>query len=409
MSNNMEAKASGLRLLILVPPSGIFQGVEGSSPAEQIPDGDTKTLFSLFLTKLTGSAPSQDLSAFAGYTSHPPLRIQNKYYSARITLWCDELPASTASTQKQGTPDLAQWTQQMLSVEAKEAREVIGGIVVILPYVHAAETAQTLQKLKAETFIHYIKAVNKLRELIEDETGRDVATVVAVQDMTPKAAAMRRAEREGATGITAFTETLEETCVSDHGIFGWDVVAWQPEIELSPTCHAGAENIPGAPQHDLVERPRNEYGEQTGMARIIEILEQTNWSASLTDAEADEGYGLLSTDDILESDDEFGAPGLKPRFSLQSRGHKDIVGQQSDEFQREIMGLHFALEEQSQQHTDVPLDRGDDQQVEQLIGLMDRVVATREAAAELSKEDREKFARRQVGRIMREMDIGRPV
>ncbi|KAK5092856.1 hypothetical protein LTR70_006038 [Exophiala xenobiotica] len=409
MSNNREAKASGLRLLILAPPSGISQGAEGSSPAEQIPDIDTKTLFSLFLTGLTGSAPSQDLSAFAGYTSHPPLRIQNKYYSANITLWCDELPASATSTQKQGSADLSQWTQQMLSAEAKEAREVIGGIVVILPYVHAAETTHPMQKLEVETLIQYIRAVNELRDLIEDESGRDVATLVAVQDMTPRAAVMRRAEREGASGITAFTETFEETCVSDHGIFGWDIVAWQPETELSPKRHAEAEHTPGAPQHELVDRSRNEYGEQTGMARILEILEQTNWSAPPADAETDEGYGLLSTDDIFESDDEFSAPDLRPRFSLQSRGHRDVVGQQSDDFQREIMGLHFALEEQSQQHTDVPLDRGDSQQVEQLTGLMDRVMATREAAAELSKEDREKFARREVSRIMREMDMGRPV
>jgi len=406
MSNNMEAKASDLRLLILAPSIGITQSEDGPSRTQPLPDGDTRALFSLFLTKLTGSAPSQDLSTFAGYTSHSPLHIENKYYSAAVTLWCDELPASTASAQSNENSDLAQWTKQMLSSEAKEAREVIGGIVIILPYAHTADITQTMQKLKAGTFIQYIVAVNELRDLIEDESGRDVATVVAVQDMTSKAAAMRIAEREATTGMDTFTETLEEMCVSDHGIFGWDIVAWQPEVELSPAPQGGVENTLSTPQDDLAERPRNEYGEQTGMGRVLEVLEQTNWSAPLADAEADEGYGLLSTDDILGSDDEFDAPGLKPRFSLRPKGDRDIVGQQSDDFQREIMGLHLALEEQKQQHSDVPLDDGDGLQVDELTGLMDRVMATREAAAELSKEDREKFARREVSRIMREMDMG---
>lgn len=38
----------------------------------------------------------------------------------------------------------------MLSAEAKEAREVIGGIAVVFPHVHTAETTHGLQKLESE-------------------------------------------------------------------------------------------------------------------------------------------------------------------------------------------------------------------------------------------------------------------
>lgn len=251
----------------------------------------------------------------------------------------------------------------------------------------------------------YIKALNELRELIEDESGRDLAMAAVVQGMTPKAAAMRRAEREGDTGIVTFAETLEEACVSDHGIFGWDVVAWQPGSELSLESDIDAEKPTGGAQLDQPEQSRNQYGERVGMARILEVLEQTDWSAPIKDAEPDDGYGLLSTEDLLDSDDEFAAPSLKPRINQQNNGTKDVVAEQSDEFQREIMGLHFALEEQRQQQTADDQGSGDDLEVEQLAGLMERAIATREAAAEMSKEDREKFARREVSKMMRDMNV----
>jgi hypothetical protein len=42
-------------------------------------------------------------------------------------------------------------------------------------------------------------------------------------------------------------------------------------------------------------------------------------------------------------------------------------------------------------------------QVEQLQGLMERVVAIREAGSEMPRDERERFAKREIERIMREM------
>ncbi|KAK5952096.1 hypothetical protein OHC33_006983 [Knufia fluminis] len=396
MPPSKEPTHSGLRLLVLAPSTGQYQPETNPAETRESLGRDGNELLSTFLTGLTGSAPSKDLTTFAGYTSHPPLQLRNKYYAADVTLWCDELPAN---------PDLEQWTKQMLSAEAKEAREVIGGIVVVFSHVQTAETTHDAQKDDVEELIGYIKALNELRELIEDESGRDLATAAVVQDMTPKAAAMRRAEREGGSGITSFAETLEEVCVSDYGIFGWDIVAWQPESALSSEDDIDADKPTGGAAVDQPEQSKNEYGERIGMGRILEVLEQTDWSAPIRDAGADDGYGLLSTEDLLDSDDEFTVPSLKPKINIQNNGTKDVVSEQSDEFQREIMGLHFALEEQRQQQTADDQGSGDDLEVEQLAGLMERAIATREAAAEMSKEDREKFARREVSRMMRDMNV----
>jgi len=403
-------KASGFRLLVLTPTGEVLQGAEDSLETQSAPaaHSDVRTLFSYFLNGLTGSAPSQDLTTFAGYTSHPPLQLRNKYYSADVNLWCDELPPPTVSTRRSENPGLAEWTEQMLSDEAKEAREVIGGIVLVVSHVQTTDAASTTQQLEAQAYIKYIEAVNELRDMVEDESGRDIATVVVVQDMTPRATSRRRAQARDATDIASFAETLDDMCVSDLGIFGWDVVAWQPEIDPSSTNPIEAEISRNERQDIQAQKLRNEYGEKTGMARVTEILEQTNWSASPDNISADEGYGLLSTEDFMDSDDGFTAPGFKPKFNPHSHSHKDVVGQQSDEFQREILGLHFALEEQSQQQTDEYHESGNDLSVEQLTGLMSRVVATREAAAEMSRDEREKFARREVSKIMREMNMDGP-
>jgi len=402
MADVKESKPSSFRLLVLAPSTKIISPTEELSKSDQAPQSSIRSVFSPFLTGLTGSAPSEDLTTFAGYTSHSPLCIRNKYYSADVTLWCDELPHPSMFSHEQGESDLEQWTQQMLSAEAKEAREVIGGIILVLSYADIPEITAVTQRAQVEEYMKYIKAANELRDLIEDECGRDLTTVVVVQDMTPKAAAVRKADREEVASTTSFAETLEETCVSEYGIFGWDVVAWRPETESSKVNTEVVETSAGLP-YDRTDQRRNEYGEQVGMARIVEVLEQTNWSASIVEAENEEGYGLLSTDDIVDSDDDSSVPGYKPKFTPPSNGDKDIVAQQSDEFQREIMGLHFALEEQIQQQTGDEPDKGDDLQVEQLAGLMDRIIATKEAAVDMSKEDREKFARREVSKIMHEM------
>lgn len=335
-------KASDLRLLVLAP----------SEASKDDTNRSTAHLFLPFLTALTDVEPSADITTFAGYTTHPPLTIKNKYYASFITIWCDELINGSS-----------EWSENMRSDEAKEVREVIGGIVLLLPYGTRSDVLDSYCGLLAD--------VNTVRELIEDDTGRDIATVAVVQDTTLKATA-----QSNSTDLLSFTQKLEDTCLSDHGIFGWDIIHWQPNTEQSPST--------------------NEFGEKTGMPRVVEVLEQTDWSTSVTAGQND--YELASVDDFLDDLDQ---PDVKPRV----RPFKDPIASQSDEFQREIAGLHFALEDQSCKESGEP-ENGDELEVDQMMSLMSRAAEIREEGATMSKEERERFARKEVAKLMREMKLG---
>lgn len=81
-----EPTPSSLRLLVLAPSTEEPQTkVEDSNTGNTL-HKDANGLLSTFLTGLTDSAPSKDLTTFAGYTSHPPLQLRNQYCPADVTL-----------------------------------------------------------------------------------------------------------------------------------------------------------------------------------------------------------------------------------------------------------------------------------------------------------------------------------
>lgn len=400
-------QTSSLRLLILSPTD---PPEEGERPdVETVRTDASNARFTSFLTGLTGTTPSKDLTSFAGYTSHPPLNISTKYHAASVNLWCDELPSLSTSGIKTSEAGLSEWTSQMLSSEAQEVREVIGSIIILSSF----NAANTKQQKDSQDIMSYIAAVNRLRETIEDESGRDVATIVAVQDVTPSAAAERQSVQGRDGDVTSFAQKLEESCLDEHGIFGWDIAAWKAEKspiedERGSQGTAAKHQTHTRPGADQSLQDTNEFGEKLGMARVLEVLEQVNWSTSSSTLEEDDenDYDPLATDDFLNSDDDFSMPGFKPAIRTSGARFKDPISEQSDEFQREIMGLHFALEEQKDQDAHDNDEHQNDIQVEKLSSLMERVVAIKEAGSEMSKADRENFARREVGKIMREMDFG---
>ena len=130
-----KPQTSELRLLILAPAAtSKSTKVASSSDALSTSQTEASSLLFFFLQALTGVAPSRDLTTFAGYTSHAPLSIKNKYYAANINIWCDELPSDQPLHDEDGDVELARWTDIMLSEEAKEVREVIGSIIIVLPF-----------------------------------------------------------------------------------------------------------------------------------------------------------------------------------------------------------------------------------------------------------------------------------
>ncbi|OAP62818.1 hypothetical protein AYL99_02045 [Fonsecaea erecta] len=391
-------KPSSFRLLILSP-----------SP----PDTKSTPPFSKFLEAISGSKPSDEVTSFAGYTAHPPLRLRTKYYSADVSIWCDELPppstagegtkssgkdpkqnAESEGDSKQASVEsdsatLAEWREQMLSSEAAEVRTVLGGLILILPIASLQSSNASI----LESYASLVETVHALREAIEDESyGRDVASLVVLQ---PTASTVTNAK------LRETMERLEEVCLSDKGLLGWDFVAWDGQLEAAGDGKDGQSVKEG-------EDERNEFGEKTGIKRVIEALEAVDWSASPhSDGEAD-GHGDFDFADVDE-DEDAGELFSSTSKNMLGDGSTGLLGF-DHELQREMMELKMSMLDAADDDSDDDNKGGSereqedqDTQVEQLQVLMERVVAIREAGSEMPQPEREKFARREIGRIMREM------
>jgi hypothetical protein len=416
----MAAPLSSLRLLIL-------------SPLPRLPYSPSP--FPPILHALSGTHPTQDQAAsgFAGYTQHPPLSLRTKYYDADVGIWCDEVPlpltagndpakqqnarASDGATEVSAPPgqsaqiggqirdldalggagasatagadsadadidadtplSLSTWRTTMLSEPAREVREAIGGILLALPLPLTFPSHASASPLKpgpSQDYLEIVEAVNELRELIEEENyGREVPAMVLV---------MATGKGVGEGDLDATTEKLEAVMLEERGLLGWDFVGWDGEVGEGGVTAGGPEGL------------RNAYGERIGIDRVKELLEAVDWSAP--------GGGVKKDDldlGFLSSDEEGGAPGV------------DGIKRQGQELEREMMGLKLAMvnqesgEEEDEEERYVPSQdtEGEDVKIDQLPGLLERVVAIREAGAEMSKADRERFAKREVERIMKDL------
>jgi hypothetical protein len=418
----MAAPLSSLRLLILSPPPRL--------PYSPSP-------FPSILHALSGTHPTQDQAAsgFAGYTQHPPLSLRTKYYDADVGIWCDEVPlpltvgnnpaeqqnaqASDGATEVPAPPgqsaqiegqnrdldvlggggasptagadsvdadidanapsSLSTWRATMLSEPAREVREAIGGILLALPLpltFPSHTSASPLKRGPSHDYLETVEAVNDLRELIEEESyGREVPAMVLI---------MATGKGVGESDLDATTEKLEAVMLEERGLLGWDFVGWDGEVSEDGVTAGGPKGL------------KNAYGERIGIDRVRELLEAVDWSAP---------GGGLKRDDLdlgfLSSDEECGAPGL------------DGIKRQGQELEREMMGLKLAMmnqepgdeEDDEEEERYVPSQdtEGEDVMIDQLPQLLERVVAIREAGAEMSKADRERFAKREVERIMKDL------
>ena len=340
---------SQLRLLILSPAA--VSSDQTTSPP----------LFPPLLEALTSEKPSTDIKTFSGYTSHPPLHLKTKYYEADVSIWCDELSSPASSLGSERSSDalnknedtLEQWEEQMLSGPASEVRAVIGGIILLLP-------ASSKSRESEDVIMQYVQAVNSLREAIEDESGgRDVAAAIVVQSVASKAT-------ESLKDSEQYLEKLEDKC-QEANIFGWDFIA----------SHGGSE---------VQEVDKAKFGEKTGLPRLIEVLEAVDWSVGPQLSESDLG----NVWEEARSPTIIGDSGFSPLDA---------------ELQQEMMGLKMSmLEDDSGKSAAKKIEGSDeDMSVEQMSALMERVVAIKAAGADMPDVEREKFAKREVDKIMTEL------
>jgi hypothetical protein len=455
-------KPSSLRLLILSPRSPTSNTSQTTPPS-----------FRPFLEALTGSKPADEITTFAGYTSHPPLRLRTKYYERDVSIWCDEIPGPSLSVQsdtqdaEQGSvindlgrnrqskderdddvgttvpttaetgqgvspgPSLSEWKSQMTSSdsEAAEVRSVIAGIILLLSLPSIPPSSDPT--LLPPSFHSLLETVHALREAIEDESpGRDVASLVIFQ-----------ANSASVTKTTGnnLAEQAEELALAE-GWFGWDFVALEAQ-----KVKKDAADLDGQIRETLVEEhdgpddeddSRNEFNEKKGLARVIEVLEAVDWSASPDYGGQDDGedgkglnYEYLDTDVDLDAamlantrgflggdDDDLSNPGFDMAYQLQREMMElkmSMLDPESDDEAAQEGADEQTPEKdnQEQDHQDKvkpgPTEKREkadrESQIVEFPALVERVVAIREAGAEMSKAERERFARREVARIMREM------
>ncbi|RMZ88467.1 hypothetical protein DV736_g4300, partial [Chaetothyriales sp. CBS 134916] len=388
---------STLRLLILASPTTTTKAIPIPSP------------FPPLLEYLTETSPLESLSTFAGYTSHPPLHLRTKYYDTHVMIWCDELPPHAAhannppveldtindsipshsveplpttddtadadSSSPSPAADLAQWQSQMLSPSAFEVRSVIGGIILILPITPQQVLLRASSTKPEGEFAEYIQAVHSLRETIEDESGtaRDVAGLVVLQLTTTSP------EPKISNRLKELSEELETWCHAE-GIFGLDFVSWNGIVRPSSE---GSEGGGDSGEDTLTEK--NEYGEKVGIHRVREVLEGVDWTANpaTTENDADDFLGEEGAGLDIFSTDKFN--------SLDS------------ELQQEMMGLKLSMLDFKPSDGNKNDDDGEDMSPSQMQDLMERVVAIRDAGADLPKEERQVFAKREVEKIIREL------
>jgi hypothetical protein len=205
-------------------------------------------------------------TTFAGYTTHSPLKIQSKYYTAEIPVWVDEIPIATETPGTVNTdttlPTAEQWRTEFLSAEAEIVREAVGALVVCVrsprdtpsePQPDTDGNADPTERNDVRALRDLMRGVGAVKERIDEERGGigDVPGVFvlvgsrqrglnAAQSADPSDdLGLRDDEDElgdGGDDDAPFSVGWWEDQLFDMGLLGWEVVEWDPrEQNLEPT------------------------------------------------------------------------------------------------------------------------------------------------------------------------------
>jgi Alpha and gamma adaptin binding protein p34 len=357
-----------------------------------------------------------------------------------------ECEASARHANETEDPTTETWLTQMLSVEASEVRSAIGAIILTVPVERAVEPiASSSSSINAfwehtdkddddddhagvaqptgrcrlkEEYLDIISAVNTLRSTIDEERpegagysdhGGNVGSILILQGSSiPASQAMTknatnlalhgepqmgtagnnpRFEDDTAPPATTDADDLleaveEQLLTGGRAFLGWDVVIWDGKPTSNEHASHG-EGGGGAISDSPYAAKRNAYGERTGIPRVREVLlESVDWSAlppkisnhnenrSRTPTAA-AAMDFLSDDDNEDEDDDITFEAGLFRTDLERAGEK---GEDDEEMQ-----------------------------VEQLQGLLQQAMAIREAGAQMPRGERERYAKRMVGSLLRDV------
>ncbi|KAH8704123.1 hypothetical protein BGW36DRAFT_286838 [Talaromyces proteolyticus] len=344
--------------------------------------------------------------SFAGYTTHAPLHIETKYYTADIPIWVDEIPVQTepeddvvapaAGTESAtATATANQWKADFLSDEAQIVRDAIGALMICVRNpvgVSSAVPKEAYDTTNPETrseedkdgereredvrvIKNIVQIISDVKSKTEEERdggmGEVPGLLVLMGDKSAREEKRTREEEEEGDEVQRvekFGAVWWEDVLYEMGVLGMEVIIWDPTTGLAETTAR--------------DKKRNQFGELEGLPRVKEVLSALEWE----DTSHGDGLGFLDDDDESGGLDGFGLE----------------VGQ----LEREMMGLRFAINNPNEDDDDIGEgDReGDTEvQVEELEGLMLRMKAIKDMSVDLPEAQRKAFAAKAVRDIMREL------
>ncbi|WEW61719.1 hypothetical protein PRK78_007213 [Emydomyces testavorans] len=380
--NSIPRISNPQRLLILTPNThsqntvpSFLQSLTGVAVSPQeLYDGPA--------SKEDESQETQAQTTFAGYTTHAPLQLTTKYYSADIPIWVDEIPIPATTTTSPSSPlepehhhpspSPSTWSTGFLAPPAAEVRSAIGALLILLlrkPVTTVSSSNPAIIPRRGgeasgvereqgggdvAALKEVVRAAAEVKRKIDGERGGSGGGVPGMVVLVGEEAAGLEMVEYG--GVRWWDEELAEMGIYEFEVVGWD---------------AAAEGV----------KRRNEFGELEGMPRIREVLETNEWTMDLNG----EGMG-----DAVSGLGELEGEGLDLE-----------VG----ELEREMLGLRMAIEKGGDDGVEgewADFDE-DDLKVEQLEGLMLRVQAIRDMGADLPGSERRKFAAKAIGDIMKDL------
>ncbi|QKX64205.1 uncharacterized protein TRUGW13939_11378 [Talaromyces rugulosus] len=439
MDSKPKTISNPRRLLILTPTTAAgtaastatttdtYTAADKAPAANAVPTIDPVTTIPPLLSALTGESINEDnlqheipiesvetdtnnnnnnknerktKTSFAGYTTHAPLRIETRYYTADVPIWVDEIvsPPSVETTEttekeeEEEEEEKGQWKTEFLSDEAQVVRDAIGALLVcarnpVAPSKaipaeaynnHSPETEKNENNKHAQIIKNTVRIINEVKQKTEEERdggmGEVPGLLVLLNDNSNTTGKPAR-ETQDDNGyqpeqVELFSAAWWEDTLYEMDIIGFEVILWDPASpETNPTA-------------------RNEFGELQGLPRIKEVLSALEWGSPSADE-----------DDDNDADTE--------KF-LADMGD-DGLGVEVGQLEREMMGLRFAINNNGNDNDYDDDDNNDNDggdselQVDDLEALMMRMRSIKDMSADLPEAQRKAFAAKAVRDIMREL------
>ncbi|BAE58278.1 unnamed protein product [Aspergillus oryzae RIB40] len=323
-----------------------------TSTIDQKPDTDSKGDTTTTTTTTT---------TFAGYTTHPPLKLENRYYKAEVPIWVDEIPLDNSpgdvnanvdidtqhersglnpeDKEGQGEGDLLTpktWQKEFSGPEAKVVRDAIGGVVISPSTEQDMEERPEWKGLKT-----FLEAVGFVKGVMDEERG-------GLGDVLGLVVLVGRGRESGVGARTISGDPDEVNDLGEEEVFS---VPWW-EDKLFDLGLVGFEVVNWDPREVGLSEERDRFGEYQGMRRVREILETHDWAST----PSGESGGVDDVEDELE-------------------GHllEDGFDLEVNELEREMVGLRFAIENGGDDLGGI--DGDDEIKVESMEALMLRMKA----------------------------------